>query len=181
MREWNPVVSSILTQCSNRLIPLTRSEDCDVESFLALRENSSTEVLFPNARNPEAAYSALLLLLGCWRESHDLIDDDERPDGCYVHAIVHRIEPDAGNSAYWFRRVGQHPLFAQLYQRVQEIFEQTPVSGWQLKSAWDPYLFNQWCEEARRSRGTNKEKAALAIQRAEWDLLFAWCASPANI
>jgi hypothetical protein len=149
-----------------------------VELALALREAASPEGLFPNARNPDAAFSALLLLLGCWKESHDLIDDDERPEGCYLHAIIHRIEPDAGNSAYWFRRIERHPLFPQLYERAQEILKANSVPGWHLKPAWDPYLFNNWCQEARRSPKSNKEKAALAIQRAEWELCLPAAPSP---
>ena len=159
-------------------LPLTRSlGDSDSEEAVELRRRSARES-FPNARNPEAAQAALLLLHGCWEASHDLINDNETPEACYVHAIVHRIEPNPGNSAYWFRQLGDHPLFAQLHQRAQEILHEHPVLGWELKSKWDPYLFNQWCEEARRAPGSDKEKAAVAIQQAEWELLFAWCAVP---
>lgn len=156
-------------------LPLTRSQhECESEEAVQLRRRSAEES-FPTARNPEAAQAATLLLHGCWQASHDLINDNETPEGCYVHAIVHRIEPDAGNSAYWFRRVGEHPVFEQLHRRAQEILQEHAVPGWKLKTKWDPYLFNQWCEEARRAPGTDKEKAALAIQQAEWELLFAWC------
>jgi hypothetical protein len=180
MQQWNPIVSSVLAECSGRLLPLTRSDDCNIELALALREASPPEALFPNARNAEAAYSALLLLLGCWEASHDLTNDDETPEGCYLHAIIHRMEPNPGNAAYWLRQLGNHPLFPEVHQHAQEILEPDPVADWQLKSAWDPFLFNQWCEEARQLPATKKEKVALAIQRAEWDLLFSWCASAIN-
>jgi hypothetical protein len=178
MGEWSPVISFILAECDACPLPLAKAEYGDVQLAKVLRESSPPESLFPNARNPAAAYSALLLLLGYWEESHDLIDEDETPEGCYLHAIVHRVEPNPGNSAYWFRQVGEHPLFAQLRPRAQQILNENPVPDWQLKNEWDPYLFNRWCEEARNSLGGAKRKAALAIQRAEWDLLFAWCAAP---
>jgi hypothetical protein len=47
---------------------------------------------------------------------------------------------------------------------------------WVLKTAWDPFLFIEWCDEARQAPGSDKEQAALKIQRAEWDLPFEWCA-----
>jgi hypothetical protein len=74
--------------------------------------------------------------------------------------------------------VGQHPVFEQLHRRAREILQRLPARGWELKPKWDPYLFNEWCEEARQAPGSSKEKAALAIQQAEWELLFAWCAAP---
>jgi hypothetical protein len=179
MGKWNPAVSAVLVKCADRPLPLTQSADCAADTAAELQRHSP-EALFPNARNAEAAYSALLLLLGCWKESHDLTNDDESPEGCYLHAIIHRMEPSPGNSAYWLRQVGEHPLFPQLHQRAQEILIRDPVPGWQLKPVWDAYLFNQWCDEARNSPGSEKEKTALAIQRAEWDLLFPWCASTSN-
>lgn len=159
------------------LLPLTRSHECDSEDAVRLK-GQSPQQSFPNARSPEAAQAALLLLHGCWEASHNLIDDSETPEGCYVHAIVHRIEPDIGNSGYWFRLVGQHPIFPNVHERAKQILKETPISDWKLKPSWDPYLFNEWCEEARCAPGGDKEKVARAIQQAEWDLLYAWCASP---
>ena len=135
----------------------------------------SPSFLFPGARAAEAAVSGLLLLAGCWEESHESSQDISSREGSYWHAIVHRIEPDASNSAYWFRRVGEHPTFAKLHRRASEILKRR-ASPWKLKSAWDPFLFIEWCDEARRAPGSEKEQAALEMQRAEWDLLFAWCA-----
>lgn len=33
---------------------------------------------------------------------------------------MHRREPDAWNSKYWWRRVGQHPAFPKIGRRVSE-------------------------------------------------------------
>jgi hypothetical protein len=135
--------------------------------------------LFPGARRPEAALSGLLLLLGCWSESHEVAQSDNSVEGSYWHAIVHRMEPDSGNAGYWFRRVGCPAIFEPLHRKAAELMAVNSVPSWTLKSAWDPFLFVDWCDEARVSPGSAKEALALAIQSAEWDLLFNWCASPA--
>lgn len=99
-----------------------------------------------------------------------------RREGSYWHAIAHRVEPDAWNSGYWFRRVGNHAVFPLLHQAADRVLKSAGVTDWRLPSAWDPLRFIEWCTEARRTPGSKKENAALAIQRAEWDLLFGWCA-----
>ena len=58
-----------------------------------------------------AVKSGLLLwnddLDGCHKIAQELSDEF----GAYLHGVMHRREPDYGNSNYWFRRVGDHPLF----------------------------------------------------------------------
>jgi hypothetical protein len=131
-------------------------------------------VLFPGARDGRAALAGLLLRLGCWSESHSVAQTIYSTEGSYWHAIVHRIEPDSANAAYWFRRVGKHEIFPRLLQRAREILEKHGPRHWRLKSTWDPLLFLEWCEEARLHRG-QAEVAAIEMQMSEWELLFNWC------
>jgi hypothetical protein len=167
-------VRGVLAKYSAHVLPLSRTRTRN-EHDGARIQSVSPSLLFPGARAAEAAVSGLLLLAGCWNESHELSQTIGSREGSYWHAIAHRLEPDSGNSAYWFRRVGQHPIFAHLHQRASQILERGAVS-WELKPAWDPFLFIEWCEEARQSPGSGKEQVALKIQRAEWDFLFEWCA-----
>ena len=44
---------------------------------------------------------------GDWTRAHDLLQDDNTPEGSWVHAYLHRKEPDPANAAYWYRRAGQ--------------------------------------------------------------------------
>lgn len=175
MQQSTSVVSNLLAEARRRVLPLTQSPNRDITAITELKQHSPDE-LFPRSRNAEVAYSALLLVFGDWEGSHDLTNDDESPEGCYLHAIIHRIEPNPANSSYWLRQLGRHPLFSAVLNRAKEVLQNRPVSGWQLKSDWDPYLFNKWCEEARQAPGSEKEKTVLALQKAEWELLFDWSA-----
>ncbi len=168
-------VASILAKHAIRPLPLTRTNDCSRDDSLILRETSAAS-LFPGARDPAASVAGLLLLLGCWDESHNVSQDNPSAEGSYWHAIAHRIEPDSSNAGYWFRRVGQHPIFPELHRKASEILRASSNAAWRLKKAWDPFLFIEWCDEARQDAGSAKEHLAIAIQKAEWDLLFQWCA-----
>lgn len=130
--------------------------------------------LFPSSRHPQEALSGLLLRLNCWEKSHQLSQELSTVEASYWHGIAHRLEPDYGNAGYWFRRVGQHPIFPQLQARAAEILADQHTR-WRLKESWDPFLFIRWCEEASGSRDGSRQTAALAIQKAEWELLFEWC------
>ncbi|HEX4231034.1 MAG TPA: hypothetical protein VHZ07_20325 [Bryobacteraceae bacterium] len=171
-------VRDLLQKYSARELPLTKTEKGNRADAASI-QSTSPNLLFPGARAPEAAVSGLLLLAGCWEESHQVSQDIKSTEGSYWHAIAHRVEPDSSNAGHWFRRVGEHGIFAELRRRSSEILESTGTP-WALKPAWDPFLFIEWCEQARRAPGTKKERAALEIQRAEWDLLFEWCAFAAH-
>ena len=169
---------SALLQYSSQSLPLTRAEFIARPELQAI-EREPAAMLFPCARDADAALSGLLLLLGGWEQSHELSQDNSSPEGSYWHAIAHRIEPDSANSGYWFRRVGRHPIFAELYERASAILAQHSP-GWKLRSAWDPFLFINWCEEARLDSANERKAVAIAIQQAEWRLLFDWCVTASS-
>jgi len=164
---------SLLRQYAARVLPLTRTAKCKAEDA---DQVTGATPLFRDARAPEAAVCGLLLLSGCWERSHEVSQELSSREGSYWHAIAHRIEPDSANAAYWFRRVGEHAIFPELRQRAAEILQRQGAADWRLRPVWDPYLFINWCDEARVAAGSEKERAALAIQSAEWELLFQWCA-----
>jgi len=67
--------------------------------------------------------------------------------------------------------VGAHPIFAQLREEAARL-------GVDFGPRWDPFAFIDLCEKARRKPGSSDEAAALAVQLAEWQLLFDYCARP---
>lgn len=44
---------------------------------------------------------------GDWVQAHRLVQDEGGTDAAWVHAWLHRVEGDAGNAAYWYRRAGR--------------------------------------------------------------------------
>ncbi len=42
-------------------------------------------------------------LAGNWDRAHEIVQQDEDdPVACWIHAVLHKIEGDAGNSRYWY-------------------------------------------------------------------------------
>jgi len=127
--------------------------------------------LFPASKDPLAPMAGLWLYFNCFEEAHKLIDDPSSADATFWHAILHRREPDAGNAAYWFRRLGDHPIFKPLALETREILKRNPTAEFRI-GQWDPFAFINFCERAREQPGSIQERVAMEIQRAEWQLLF---------
>lgn len=160
-----------------RLMPLAGGECSSQEARAQLSAKTAKE-LFPGANAPEAALSGLWLYFSCMEEAHELAQQISSAEGSYWHAILHRQEPDPGNAAYWFRKVGTHPIFEPLQSSAAEILRQASGIDFQLPSRWDPLAFITFCERARKQAVSAALRAAAEIQRAEWQLLFDHCARP---
>ena len=49
-----------------------------------------------------------LAIAGDWDGAHKIVQaDEEDATSCWIHAVLHKIEGDAGNARYWYRRAGQ--------------------------------------------------------------------------
>jgi hypothetical protein len=131
----------------------------------------SPQRLFNRSRAPEAALSGLYLYFSCWEEAHNIAQDLPSKEGSFWHGIIHRQEPDASNASYWFHQVGPHPIFPRLR-------EQALGAGIPIGPTWNPFQFIEVCERARQNSGSDLERQALLVQRAEWQLLFDYCARP---
>jgi hypothetical protein len=44
---------------------------------------------------------------GRWEEAHVIVDAESSGIGAWLHGIVHMLEGDAGNAAYWYRAAGR--------------------------------------------------------------------------
>jgi hypothetical protein len=49
-----------------------------------------------------------LLEKGDWRAAHEIVQRDENsPEACWAHGIVHLMEGDLPNARYWFGAAGR--------------------------------------------------------------------------
>ena len=130
--------------------------------------------LFPGARDPESALSGLFLYFSCLKEAHDLLHTFGGGESAYWHGIMHRMEGDAYNAGYWFRRVRRHPLFPALQHEAAQL-------GYGPGCEWEPLAFVDFCDAAAHTKERSKnEDLAKRIQLIEWQLLFDYCAAAAT-
>ena len=167
--DYGPDVQTILALdgSGSRVMPLANG--AAVYAGINALSGKVAHDLFPNAFSPLGALSGLYLYFCGYDQSHRIAQDLSTPEGSFWHGIMHRQEPDPANAGYWFRRVGEHPLFPTLRDRAEEI-------GFVSKDRWNPHRFIDFCEEARQKPGSKDEQLAMKVQLAEWQLLFDFCA-----
>ncbi|QDT11225.1 hypothetical protein [Planctomycetes bacterium K23_9] len=102
--------------------------------------------------------SGLWLLAGDLDRSHTISQDLPSAEGSFLHGIMHRREGDFGNAKYWFRRVGDHPVFDQIAQAAGSVYD-------------DPSDFVDLCSDAIR-RGEPDD--CMAAQWIEWQCIMAY-------
>jgi len=176
-KAYGSAVAQILAldQDGQRLIPLVSGVCSSEEARSRLKKQKATD-LFPHSYAPEAALGGLWLYFSCFDESHEIVQNVHSHEGSFWHAILHRQEPDSGNAAYWFRRVGAHKIFRDLFHAADEVVARYPEAEFRPGGKWDPFSFVMFCERARQQPDSPSQRAALEIQRAEWQLLFDHCA-----
>jgi hypothetical protein len=154
----------------------------DRDALAKLKRLSIEEAFAPHPivdrEMAEACFAGLYLLYDGLDESHTISQSIETPTGGYWHGIMHRREPDYGNAKYWFRRVGDHPVFAPLAAAARELAapEDLDRSAKFLieQAAWDPFRLVDLCQAVAQPQSTS-EMLCRRIQRRECELLFDFC------
>ncbi len=151
------------------------------ELKLARLSDLCGEVVSP--ADATAVLAGLWLLLGdadaSHRQSQSIEEEGRHRCGNFWHAIMHRQEPDYGNSKYWFRRVGQHSIFPELARWADELIGadgSESARRWRTKlgtpDRWDPFAFVDWCEAAAREADVRQTQLIRRIQFVEMHLLL---------
>ena len=166
--RYGPVVENLLSE--ERIAPLGPGTPNDV--MKPKLDTLRVEGLFPfqtlDLDMARACLAGLWLYHDFLDESHSISQEIATSTGSFWHGIMHRREPDPSNAKYWFRRVGPHPVFAELAEEAAELgYLGTGMP-------WDPFAFVDSCEEHRGS-GSEAERMCRWMQFAEWELLFEWC------
>ena len=117
-----------------------------------------------------ALAAGLLQIHDFWDASHHAAQaaDDlgERGTSAYWHGIGHRREPDPGNAAYWFRRVGRHPVFDLLAKDARALATADPgLDLARFTPVWDPSSLIELATAAKPA--SPQEALARRLQRLE--------------
>jgi hypothetical protein len=61
-----------------------------------------------NATVDELLKAVDLALAGDWDAAHELVQQNESDaTAAWIHAVLHKLEGDPGNSGYWYRRANR--------------------------------------------------------------------------
>ena len=122
-----------------------------------------------SGNNADLMRSAALLWHDCLDESHAISQDINSSDGSFLHAIMHRREPDYSNAKYWFNRVGAHDAFLEIFDRVKKISIDTSCSQL-VENDWDPFVMIDSVSQA--DSGSEEYKLLQRIQKIEFEVLL---------
>lgn len=60
-----------------------------------------------------------LAQIGEWEASHRIVQDYTDTTACWIHAVLHKMEGDEGNSRYWY--AGCNASFEDYAETSQEL------------------------------------------------------------
>lgn len=178
LTTYAPAIAALLHE--ERLAPLGPGKPNPAARELLERATVETAFAPARVRDPDLAACCLA---GLWLyhdfldEAHGISQEIGTPAGSYWHGLMHRREPDYGNSKYWFRRVGSYPTYASLQQAATElaVAAHDPAAGFlKRQGAWDPFAFIDLVEASADGRA-GSEALCRQIQQYEWQLLFDHC------
>lgn len=173
MKSWLPAVEQLLDpSLPPELGPGPRS---GVKSLDELKDE--LEIAFRATPAPPRTRELVRALVLLWHDhldaAHRIVQNLADADGSLIHALMHRREPDFGNSQYWFRRAGAGSVFQSLPARIgrlpQAAIHPDLIGRLLPGGVWDPLAFVDLCETLEGVPSTDPRVGlAVAIQEAEF-------------
>jgi hypothetical protein len=56
-----------------------------------------------------------------WDRAHQIVQDLNSKEAAWIHAVLHRIEGDNSNAAYWYRQAGRKVSTLQPNEELDQI------------------------------------------------------------
>lgn len=142
--------------------------------------DSALDAILGKQNSAASKASLLRALVYLWHDhldtSHELAQGIETAHGSYLHAIMHRREPDYANAKYWFNRVGKHPCYKPLAEESRKILSEPANSALRSKllpgGQWSSSAFVDACAAAARPDDDKDVPVLRAIQAAEFHILL---------
>ena len=187
--EYNKTIAEVIKKLEiGNPVPTLVPENAWSNDLTDALSGLSLEDLFQGQEVKDDTYgkaikSGLLLWNDALDESHEISQTLGNETGSYWHGLMHRREPDYSNSKYWFGRVGDHPIFPSLRDRVlslpKEIEDPSdPLSQiiYTIESEdnWDSFQFVDWCESAENDPTSDSTEFLKQVQAEEIKLLLAY-------
>ncbi|GEM_PF-213279 len=177
----NPFQILLTTPEPAALGPERRAGTLPVAALEARLEGLLAAMPVPAARQP--LVRALTLL---WHDhldaAHALVQSRPEPEAGFIHAMMHRREPDYWNSKYWWRRVGAHAVFAELAHRAQprltahlRAVTNNAAAALIRNARWQPETFVDLCAAATTGAPTAELRA---LQQMEFETLLEFLIRP---
>jgi C1A family cysteine protease len=89
-------------------------------AFLTLRSIKAMNIALKN----QLLEAIKLAKTGNWDASHSIVQDYNDTVSCWIHATLHKIEGDEGNSRYWYARCNaRFEDYAETSQELEAIGE----------------------------------------------------------
>lgn len=133
----------------------------------------------PDPRRADLLLGSLLWWHDHLEAAHALAQSIPDADGSYLHALMHRREPDYANAAYWFRRVGQHPVWQPLSAAARDWLQARGESETAARllpgGRWDSFAFLELCAAAAREpESAPRHRLARGLQQLEFEVWLRW-------